>query len=413
MSDSEDDVQPPPPITVTQPGPHTNELLCYVVCKLHICTFDVIVKLCTDFYSLDDVREARELLSNCTVLPDGDRRINRRAANCKEVHMKDIVSILLEVRPVDMPVFLAKNLNNVPPMSLNNFDMSRIITDIDTIKAQMKVIQEAQETALTVQAALCTDAAQRESAQPPSVHSTPSANGAHPRPENIESPASLSGHEDHDNPDEEVVLPVVEEDPEDIVRLARIQGCLTQSPRRHHRDALSPASTPSSNMSYAAAVDQLQDRPTGSSEGQRDLNRGGGGSRPRENNRGFHQGSSRNFNQGGYRSNANKRRKDEDVITGEGDQFNLRAANPYQRKRQCIGIFVSRIRPDYRGADVAQHVLRTTGLRVKCVPIPTRYKTYSSYFIPVNSDNINKLLNRKVWPRGVLVKVKWIKRNKD
>ena len=39
-----------------------------------------------------------------------------------------------------------------------------------------------------------------------------------------------------------------------------------------------------------------------------------------------------------------------------------------------------------------------------CVPIPTRYKTYSSYFIPVNSDNINKLLNRKVWPRGVLVK---------
>ena len=181
MSDSEVDVQPPPPITVTQPGPHTNEMLCYVVCKLHICTFDVIFKLCTAFYSLDDVREACELLSNCTVLPDGDRRINRRAANCKEVHMKDIVCILLEVRPVDMPVFLAKNLNNVPPMSLDNSDMSRIITDIDTIKVQMKVIQEAQETALTVQAALCTDAAQCGSAQSPSVHSTPSANGPHPR----------------------------------------------------------------------------------------------------------------------------------------------------------------------------------------------------------------------------------------
>ena len=165
---------------------------------------------------------------------------------------------MLEVRPVDMPVFLAKNLNNVPPMSLNNFDMSRIITDIDTIKAQMKVIQEAQETALTVQAALCTDAAQRDSAQPPSVHSTPSANDPHPRPENIESPASMSGHGDHDNPDEEVVIPVVEEDPEDILCLARIQGRLTQSPRRHHRDVLSPASTLASHMSYAAAVDQLQ-----------------------------------------------------------------------------------------------------------------------------------------------------------
>ena len=48
--------------------------------------------------------------------------------------MKDIVSILLEIQPENVPVFLAGDLNHVPPMSLNNFDMSRIITDMESTK---------------------------------------------------------------------------------------------------------------------------------------------------------------------------------------------------------------------------------------------------------------------------------------
>ena len=104
---------------------------------------------------------------------------------------------------------------------------------------------------------------------------------------------------------------------------------MTQSPRRHHRDTLSPTSTPASQMSYTQTH---RSQNTGSSEGQRYLNRGDGGTHPRGSNRGFHQGSSRCFNQGGYTSDANKWRKDEDVITGEGCQFNVRAANPYQHK---------------------------------------------------------------------------------
>ena len=69
--------------------------------------------------------------------------------------MKDIVSILLEIKPEDVPLFLASDLNKVSPMSLNNFDMSRIITDMEVLKSQMKIIQEAQETALRAHVALC------------------------------------------------------------------------------------------------------------------------------------------------------------------------------------------------------------------------------------------------------------------
>ena len=54
-------------------------------------------------------------------------------------------------------------------MSLNNFDLSRIITDMEVLKSQMKIIQEAQETALSAHVALCRetqDATERSTSTP-------------------------------------------------------------------------------------------------------------------------------------------------------------------------------------------------------------------------------------------------------
>ena len=141
------DVPPVPPITVHYKGTITNELLCYVSCKIRICTFDVIVKMCTDFYDSDVIAAAKNDLVGCVTLPEDDKRSGRRRVNLKEVHMNDIVSIFLEIKPEDVLVFMADGLNNVPPMSLNNFDMSRIITDMEVLKSRAKIIQEAQETA--------------------------------------------------------------------------------------------------------------------------------------------------------------------------------------------------------------------------------------------------------------------------
>ena len=99
--------------------------------------------MCTDFYDSDVIAAAKDDLIGCVTLLEDDKWSGRWSVNLKEVHMKDIASILLKIKPEDAPVFPAGNLNNVPPMSLNNFDMSRIITDMEVLKSQMKIIQEA------------------------------------------------------------------------------------------------------------------------------------------------------------------------------------------------------------------------------------------------------------------------------
>ena len=70
------------------------------------------------------------------------------------------------------------------------------------------------------------------------------------------------------------------------------------------------------------------------------------------------------------------------VITGNGEYFDLRAAPQAQRKKkQRVGLFLSRVRPDFRCRDVVSHVRQVIGLTVRCEPIPTRYDTYHSYCV--------------------------------
>ena len=93
------------------------------------------------------------------------------------------------------------------------------------------------------------------------------------------------------------------------------------------------------------------------------------------------------------------------VITGNGEYFDLRAAPQAQRKKkQRVGLFLSRVRPDFRFRDVVSHVRQVTGLTVRCEPIPTRYDTYRSYCVRGSPREIDRLMDGSLWPRGVIVK---------
>ena len=77
------------------------------------------------------------------------------------------------------------------------------------------------------------------------------------------------------------------------------------------------------------------------------------------------------------------------IITGNGEYFDLRAAQQTQRKKkQRVGLFLSRVRPDFRCRDVVSHVRQVTGLAVRCEPIPTRYGTFRSYCIQGRSQDL-------------------------
>ena len=422
------DAPPVTPITVHNKGPVTNELLCYVSCKIRICTFDVIVKMCTDFYDTDFIAAAKDALMECVTLPEADKRSGRRRANLKEVHMKDIVSILLEIKPEDVPLFLASDLNNVPPMSLNNFDMSRIITDMEVLKSQMKSIQEAQETALRAHVALCRETTNQSNSTPVRAVQSPVTSSI----QHVSATSDVEHHSTDNNNgtanndvDNERHQSNIDDDADAeaaILRLAQTQGLILDHSRRTPRRPSVPRTVrqreaqldehpepepPTSDSSYAAALRRQpppmipnrtnnagrsyhNDRRPRGADGADGAGRdGGSGAAHRA--RTDRNGRDKNINNG--------------VITGNGEYFDLRAAPQAQRKKkQRVGLFPSRVRPDFRCRDVVSHVRQVTGLTVRCEPIPTRYDTYRSYCVRGSPREIDRLMDGSLWPRGVIVK---------
>ena len=50
---------------------------------------------------------------------------------------------------------------------MNNFDMSSLIIDLETVKSQMKLLQQSQEASMSVHAAICQEAFEKRTHSPP------------------------------------------------------------------------------------------------------------------------------------------------------------------------------------------------------------------------------------------------------
>ena len=129
--DSDDDTCP---ITVTNHDVQINELLCFVICKSRVMSILQISKLCCDFYANSAIQEAKDVLLGSISMPETDKRISRRKTRIAETTMQDIITIFYEMKPRMTPTFVAKDLNNLPPLSMNNFDMAHNIEEMSGVQ---------------------------------------------------------------------------------------------------------------------------------------------------------------------------------------------------------------------------------------------------------------------------------------
>ena len=102
---------------------------------------DLLMKLCSDFYDDEQIDLAKQLLHDLVTemghaLP---RFIKRRGMN-----KKNIVQTLLGTD--NIPIFLAKDLSNLPPLSCTHFDISKVLSDIETLKNEMAVARYITES---------------------------------------------------------------------------------------------------------------------------------------------------------------------------------------------------------------------------------------------------------------------------
>ena len=126
------------PVLTVQLPPVVNELLCFVQNQIEAQDRELIVQICSDFYSFDVINAAKSLLFKH--VNTRQRCVNRIGNNKSRTSMNDIVTVFLEMELKGRPVFVAQNLFDLPPLGINSMDSVKVLHDIADMKCQMDAI---------------------------------------------------------------------------------------------------------------------------------------------------------------------------------------------------------------------------------------------------------------------------------
>ena len=122
-----------------------DEVLCYVQNKMKIIDVDVIVQLCETAWKPDVIEKAKERLFDlCFEENDKTERKTRIGQHKSERNICDIYS-LLEEKCENAPIFVARNLNILPPVTIKSLDVSLLLHNNKVLQAEVNAMKRAME----------------------------------------------------------------------------------------------------------------------------------------------------------------------------------------------------------------------------------------------------------------------------
>ena len=345
-----------------------NEILCYLQTKMDTVPMDVLVKICSDFYPSDEIQKAKQLLFNLVAVP-GTRCRNHIGPKKDVEDVRDMIKLLLSAEISDIPIFLALDIQHLPPLNGDCQDISSILRNIEKMQTSIDLLTNSQKDLSSI------------------VHSELNAplrlrDGNH-----VESPCDSSGSE---RPS--VVKPTY---------------CEVVLKDNVPEDAASESSL--SHISQESVVDlQVEEPPLQpvksrvvTNSNMQHVNHDAS-QKPWQNHSAKHQGFSSQDARGPQK---------ETIMVGCGSAPGLQAARRHgPRKtsgsynRSCTGIFVTNLHPKTSPAQVESFVKRETGHKIVAERLQTKYSSYSSFFIRGDQRLRSDLMDPYLWPADCKVK---------
>ena len=366
---------PPPPSDLPSTPPSTstsyiqNELLCFLQNKLNGgMPVDTVHKLIVDFYKDDDIAEAKDLLFASAVTNVRYRR--KIGPHRSKQNVTDMINVILELQPNSSPVFTASDLSNIPPVSMNNVDILKLLRELEGMKSSISALQYSHSEVIQAQEKVLQF-----------LHNKPKPvdtgnlmdNSPVTSPEPVESEDDL--HQDVTSNDEP--LDTMED-----------------------TDLPAPSSVPAPVYKSRIYYSQALKQPPKSSDTNSSHTQGARNGRPAR-------PAPRNT-----QTDHHSQTQANDVIIGKGHHSTIKAAahrgdgsgTAHSFNKECIGIFVSRLDPRLSERRLQNYVFQMTGLRTNPEKLQTRYSSYSSFLIRGNKHMRSMLMDAEMWDNGTLVK---------
>lgn len=120
------------------------EVLAYVQNRMDVMDEESLVKLCTSSFSEKDIEAAKSLLFES--VSTSRRKISRKRTGKSQRDLYDVITLLKETDPEEVPIFVARELHKLPPVSFDHLDASKLLKDILLLQNDLKIIKESYVT---------------------------------------------------------------------------------------------------------------------------------------------------------------------------------------------------------------------------------------------------------------------------
>lgn len=97
-------------------------------------------RICISAFSDSDILEAKNLLFGA-ITTTSKRNITRKKDGKKLREIEDIISLLQVTHPNDRPVFVAKDLQKLPPVLFDHVDVTKLLKDLTRMRSEMEEIK--------------------------------------------------------------------------------------------------------------------------------------------------------------------------------------------------------------------------------------------------------------------------------
>ncbi|PZC81759.1 hypothetical protein B5X24_HaOG212203 [Helicoverpa armigera] len=115
-----------------------DELLCYIKNKISIIDEESLIKICADKFDSDDIKKSKALLFESMSGPAEQRKPGRKGQGKEVRNLRDIISVFKTAEPDDMPIFVAKNLELLPPITFDHLDVTEFMKRLTVLEVEVR-----------------------------------------------------------------------------------------------------------------------------------------------------------------------------------------------------------------------------------------------------------------------------------
>lgn len=117
-----------------------SELLSCVQNKYEVMDEQSLTRILLSSFSNDEITEAKNLLFES--VKTSKRKITRRKEGKTNRNLEDIMALFKEIDPEDLPIFVARDLQRLPPVCFDHVDVTKLLKDILLLQKELRCVKE-------------------------------------------------------------------------------------------------------------------------------------------------------------------------------------------------------------------------------------------------------------------------------